>query len=146
MSEAAAEAAPSARAAIPLLCFRARALRLAIAAEDVTAIEEGRAEARHIAELLDAAAAPPELSRRLICARTPGDAPGEVVNAAFLVDPPVALSLCRREQILPLPQRRLVAGSGAVMGFAQLDAGMHMLLDLAIIIRTLRGGRRKGAP
>ncbi|ACY19249.1 hypothetical protein [Haliangium ochraceum] len=135
----------SARAAIPVLGFRAGVLRVAIAAEDVTEVAFDQPDSVHIAEILGVKPAPPCAARRTIEVRALDERREHFEVASFVADPPVVLFACRREQIVPMPQIDLLSRWRPVMGFAKLDSGMHILLDLASVIRALHSQRRKGS-
>lgn len=132
------------RSAIPVLSFRAGELWLAVAAEDVAAVEPARTDVVHIAEILVVDAAPPSGEQRVIRVRA-APAPGRAItDSAFRADPPVEVLFCRSGHIVPaapgIPHRRW----RPVMGFAHIDERMLLLLDLASVVRALRHERPGG--
>jgi chemotaxis signal transduction protein len=129
------------RSAIPVLGFRAGELYLAVAAEDVTAVEAARPDVVHIAEILDVEPAPPSEAQRVIHVRA---ADGARTSSAFLADPPVEVLSCSAGHIVPMAGNTPSLRLQPIMGFARIDERLHMLLDIEGIIRALRQERTGG--
>lgn len=134
------------RSAIPVLGFRAGELHLAVAAEDVTAVESARPDVVHIAELLDVAPGPHRRKQRVIHVRAISAEDGAATESAFLADPPVEVMLCQAGHIVPVARSVPLLRLRAVMGFARIDERLHLLLDIESIIRALRRERTGGEP
>lgn len=131
-----------AREAIPVLGFRAGELCLAVAAEDVTSVEDARPGVVHIAELLEVEPAPLSEAQRVIHVRALHD--GGYVTSAFRADPPVEVMLCRAGHIVPMARGARPLHVQPIMGFARIDDRMHLLLDIESVIRALRHERAGG--
>jgi hypothetical protein len=131
------------REAIPLLGFRAGDLCLAVAAEDVTAVENAHPDVVHIAGLLEVEPAPLSEAQRVIHVRAV-NAGGDYVTSAFRADPPVEVMLCRAGHIVPMALGARPLHVQPVMGFARIDDRMHLLLDIESVIRALRHERAGG--
>jgi hypothetical protein len=134
------------REAIPVLGFRAGDLCLAVAAEDVTAVENARADVVHIAELLEVEPAPVSEAQRVIHVRAASAVGGAYEISAFRADPPVEVMLCRAGHIVPMARGARPLRVQPVMGFARIDDRMHLLLDIESVIRALRHERAGGEP
>ncbi|HWN66850.1 MAG TPA: hypothetical protein VNM90_04370 [Haliangium sp.] len=134
------------RSAIPVLGFRAGELCLAIAAEDVTAVESARPGVAHIAEVLEVEPAPPSATQRVIHVRAVSGEDGAQTTSAFLADPPVEVMLCRAGHIVPMAPSVPLLRLQPIMGFARIGERLHMLLDIEGIIRALQRERTGGEP
>lgn len=132
------------REAIPVLGFRAGGLCLAVAAEDVMAVENARPDVAHIAELLEVEPAPLSEAQRVIHVRAVTAEGGAYVVSAFRADPPVEVLLCRAGHIVPMARGARPLRVQPVMGFARIDDRMHLLLDIESVIRALRHERAGG--
>lgn len=130
------------REAIPVLGFRAGNLCLAVAAEDVTSVENAHPGIVHIAELLEVEPAPLSEAQRVIHVRAVNA--GSYVTSAFRADPPVEVLLCRAEHIVPMARGAGPMHVQPIMGFARIDDRMHLLLDIESVIRALRHERTGG--
>jgi hypothetical protein len=134
------------RSAIPVLGFRAGELCLAVAAEDVTAVEGARPGVVHIAAILDVAPGRPRATQRVIHVRAVDAEDGTQIASAFLADPPVQVLLCRAGHIVPMAKSVPLLRLQPIMGFARIDERLHMLLDIESIIRALHQERTGGEP
>ena len=134
------------RPAIPVLGFRAGELCLAVAAEDVTAVESARPGVVHIAEILAVEPAPPSATQRVIHVRAVSAEDGTQTASAFLADPPVEVLLCHPGHIVPMARSVPLLRLQPVMGFARIDERLHMLLDIEGVIRALHQERTGGEP
>lgn len=139
------------QSAIPVLGFRAGQLSLAIAAEDVLVVEPSVPDAIHVAKILAVEAEQTERDRRLIRVRTqPSDERSDhkldssVESVAFAADPPVEMLLCRPQHIVPTAPSISLGRRYPVMGFAEIDQRLWLLLDLERLIRALRHLRAGG--
>jgi hypothetical protein len=131
------------REAIPVLGFRAGDLCLAVAAEDVTSVENARPDIVHIAELLEVEPAPLSEAQRVIHVRAVAEG-GAYVTSAFRADPPVEVLLCHAGHIVPMARGARPLRVQPVMGFARIEDRLHLLLDLESVIRALRHERTGG--
>jgi hypothetical protein len=132
------------REAIPVLGFRAGGLCLAVAAEDVTSVENARPDVVHIAELLEVEPGPLSDGQRVIHVRAVNGEGGAYVTSAFRADPPVEVLLCRAGHIVPMALGARPLRVQPVMGFARIEDRMHLLLDIESVIRALRHERMGG--
>lgn len=123
------------RSAISVLRFGAGDLALAIAAEDVIAVDLVRAGAVHIGEVLGVGGSPRMLGQRMVRVHAPGIHSG--AEAAFLADPPVMVIACQPGQILPMAPGIPRDRWQPVMGFARIAEEMVLLLDIPGIIQAL---------
>lgn len=123
---------------IPVLSFYAGELRLGIAAEDVLAVVPARAGIPHIAEILGIEPSPAELERRVIHVAAPAEerSAGSVV-VEFQADSPVGVIRCQSEQILPMSDGLLLRPWRPIMGFANIDGQVLILLDIPSVIEVL---------
>jgi hypothetical protein len=131
----------TARAAIPVLGFRAGELCLAVAAEDVTAVEGARPGVVHIARILDVEPGRHAATQRVIHVRGIDAGDGTPTTSAFLADAPVEVLLCRAGHIVPMASSMPLLRLQPVMGFARIDERLHMLLDIERVIRALHQER-----
>lgn len=136
----------AARSAIPVLGFRAGELCLAVAAEDVTAVEVARPGVVHIARILDVEPGRDTPAQRVIHVRGSAAEDGATTTSAFLADPPVAVMICRAGQIVPMARSMPLLRLQPVMGFARIDERLHMLLDIERVIRALHQERTGEEP
>ncbi len=134
----------SARAAIPVLGFHAGELALAIAAEDVVAVESLAADCVHIAKLLTIAPGPRTDARRRISVRGRASRDEAVDIDSFAADPPVEMLLCRAQDIVPAAAGGPLMFQPPVMGCAHIGQRLLLLLDISGLIRALRELRSGG--
>lgn len=132
------------RSAIPVLGFRAGALCLAVAAEDVTAVESARPDVVHIAHILDIEPGRHRAAQRVIHVRAGSAGDGSRTASAFLADPPVEVLLCRAGHIVPMAKSLPLLRLQPIMGFARIDERLHLLLDIESVIRALHQERTGG--
>lgn len=123
------------RSAISVLRFGAGDLSLAIAAEDVRAVEFAHSGTRHIGEALGMEACAHIPGQRAIRVHAPGARPHEEV--VFRADPPVSVTTCHASEILPIAPGISRDRLQPVMGFARIDDSMILLLDIPSVIRAL---------
>lgn len=134
------------RSAIPVLGFRAGELWLAVAAEDVTAVENGRPDVVHIAEILAVEPGRRRATQRVIHVRAVNAADGTETASAFLADPPVEVLICRAGHIVPMSKSVPLLRLQPIMGFARIGERLHLLLDIEGIIRALHQERTGEEP
>lgn len=126
------------KSSIPVLSFYAGELRLGIAAEDVLAVVPARPGIPHIAEILGVIPSPAQAERRVIHVAAPAEerSAGSVV-VEFQADSPVGVIRCQSEQILPMSDGLLLRSWRPVMGFANIEGHVLILLDIPSIIDAL---------
>jgi hypothetical protein len=129
-----------------VLGFRAGELCLAVAAEDVTAVESARPGVVHIARILDVAPGPQARTQRVIHVRGTDAEDGTPIASEFLADPPVEVLICRARHIVPMAKSMPLLRFQPIMGFARIDERLHMLLDIERVIRALHQERTGEEP
>jgi hypothetical protein len=113
---------------VPVLCFRAGELSIAVAAESVAAIGPVTPGIPHIAFVLGARVQSDAPSRRTVHVAMAG------VDAAFLVDGPVSLGLVDRAQVLALPRALPRLRDRAIVGFVLGGQGLVALVDFPRLV------------
>lgn len=116
-----------------LRCF-AGDLPLGLAADEVLAFHAVEQERPHIAALLGVEPGPPHAAQRTLS--LPGDGTGDVlVN----VDGPVKIRALGATDILRLPRFFLPGAISPLLGFAEEDGRVVLLLDVPSVSRLARG-------
>lgn len=122
------------RASITLLRFCAGSMYFGIAAEDVVGVAPARDDAPHIGTLLGIE--PARAERRMIRLAPPA-AQADLPWISFQADGPVDVIRCNADDILPMPRGIPRERWKPVLGFAQMDHQLVLLLDIPSVVEKL---------